>query len=79
MFIRTGAAAARPRSFVTFAGASLAGIVALLVCQSALAAYEVVAVTNGGTIDGVVTLSGTPPSGAPIKHQESGLLRANNS
>ena len=40
---------------------------AALVAQSAAAAYEVVAVTNGGIIDGVVTLSGTAPAAEAIK------------
>ncbi len=34
---------------------------------SAVQAYEVEAVTNGGSIDGVVTLSGNAPTGAVIK------------
>jgi hypothetical protein len=38
----------------------------LIAAQPAAAAYEVVAVTNGGTIDGVVTLTGAVPAGAPI-------------
>jgi hypothetical protein len=66
MFNRIGTAA-HPHSLFAFAGAVLAGTVAAFTCQSALAAYEVVAVTNGGTIDGVVTLSGAAPSEAPIK------------
>ena len=40
---------------------------ALLGARPASAAYEVAAVTNGGTIDGIITLSGTPPAGAVIK------------
>lgn len=74
MFIRTRSAADRSHSFVAFAGAALAGSVALLVCQSALAAYEVVAVTNGGTIDARRWLRNTLPF--PIdqeKHRRSGL------
>jgi len=54
------AAASRHSSFVRARGA-VVGVVALLVTQQALAAYEVAAVTNGGTIDGIVTLSGTAP------------------
>jgi hypothetical protein len=45
----------------------MAGMAALLATRPALAAYEVVTVTNGGTIDGVVTLSGAAPTEAPIK------------
>jgi hypothetical protein len=63
----TGAAAARRHSFIVCAGMATVGLVALLATRPALAAYEVVTVTNGGTIDGVVTLSGTAPAGAPIK------------
>src|ERR1700692_235160 len=62
-----GAAAARRHSFVVCAGVATVGLVALLAMRPALAAYEVVTVTNGGTIDGVVTLSGAAPTGAPIK------------
>ena len=63
----SGAAAAGRGSFMGRARLAVAGAVALLVTQQALAAYEVVAVTNGGTIDGVVTLSGAVPAQAPIK------------
>jgi hypothetical protein len=62
MVYASGAAAAGRRSFM-----ALVGVLALLAAQQALAAYEVVAVTNGGTIDGVVTLSGAAPGQAPIK------------
>jgi hypothetical protein len=62
-----GAGAARSHSFAVCAGLTMAGMVALLAARPALAAYEVVTVTNGGTIDGVVTLSGTAPTEAPIK------------
>src|SRR6202051_63704 len=60
-------AAARHQSTVVCAGVAIVGMVALLASRPVLAAYEVVAVTNGGTIDGVVTLSGSPPGGAAIK------------
>jgi hypothetical protein len=63
----TGAAAARRHSFIVCAGMATVGLVALLATRPALAAYEVVTVTNGGTIDGVVMLSGTAPTEAPIK------------
>ena len=43
------------------------GMALLLAGRPASAAYEVVAVTNGGTIDGVVTLTGKAPAGAVIK------------
>jgi hypothetical protein len=42
-------------------------IAATMAVPPAAAAYEVVMVTGGGTIDGVVTLSGKAPSGATIK------------
>jgi hypothetical protein len=57
----------RMQSFAICAGAALVGVFALLAPRPAAAAYEVVAVTNGGTIDGVVTLSGTAPAGATLK------------
>jgi Polysaccharide lyase family 4, domain II len=60
-------AAARHQSLVVCAGVALVGVVALLASRPVLAAYEVVTVTNGGTIDGVVSLSGSPPGGAAIK------------
>jgi Polysaccharide lyase family 4, domain II len=62
-----GAGAARGHSFSVCAGLATAGLVALLATRPAVAAYEVVTVANGGTIDGVVTLSGTAPTEAPIK------------
>ena len=43
------------------------GLTALLASGPASAAYQVVAVTNGGTIDGYVTLSGTAPTAATLK------------
>ena len=55
------------QSFVVWARIVIVGAAALLGARPALAAYEVAAVTNGGTIDGIITLSGTPPSGAMIK------------
>jgi hypothetical protein len=67
MIYGIGAAAARRHGFVVSAGVALAGVAALLGAQPAFSAYEVVTVTNGGTIDGVVTLSGTAPTEAPIK------------
>jgi hypothetical protein len=56
-----GAAATGRHSFVINARVAVVGVIALLVTQQASAAYEVLAVTNGGTIDGIVTLSGTAP------------------
>jgi len=43
------------------------GSAVLLASGPASAAYQVVTVTNGGTIDGYVTLSGTVPTGATLK------------
>src|ERR1700692_1812593 len=58
---------ARRHSFFVGAGVAAMGIAGLLATRAASAAYEVVAVANGGTIDGVVTLSGSPPGAAAIK------------
>jgi hypothetical protein len=66
MLIGIGAVASSRHSSVVYARVALIGAIALLGSQQALAAYEVVAVTNGGTIDGIVTLSGTAPE-AQIK------------
>jgi hypothetical protein len=54
------------RSFWLPAGLAVLGIAASLAAMPA-SAYEVVTVTNGGTIDGVVTLSGAAAAGATIK------------
>ena len=67
MFNGIGAAVGRSHRSVVQASVAVAGLIALLAMQPVLAAYEVVTVTNGGTIDGVVTLSGAAPAGAPIK------------
>jgi hypothetical protein len=60
-------AAGRRHTFVVRASVAIVGMVALLAMRPVLAAYEVVTVTNGGTIDGVVTLSGAAPAPVPIK------------
>jgi len=60
-------AATRHQSVFVCTRLALVGVIALLAARTASAAYEVTAVTNGGTIDGVVTLSGTPPAGATLK------------
>ena len=44
----------------------IAGALSMAVAHRA-AAYEVVTVTNGGTIEGIVTLSGAAPPGTAIK------------
>jgi hypothetical protein len=62
-----GAAAGRRHTFIVRASVAVVGMVALLAMRPVLAAYEVVTVTNGGTIEGVVTLSGAAPAAAPIK------------
>jgi hypothetical protein len=54
------------RSFRLLPGLALLGIAASVASPAAFAAYEVAAVTNGGTIDGVVTLTGAVPAEAPI-------------
>ena len=54
------------RSFRRWSGLAMFGIAASVTSPSAFAAYEVIAVTNGGTIDGVVTLTGAAPAEAPI-------------
>src|SRR6266852_4801682 len=57
----------RMQSFVLWANATIVGALALLASHPVLAAYETVTVTNGGTIDGVIALSGTAPAGATLK------------
>src|SRR5450631_189565 len=59
--------APRMQSFAACASVAVVGVLAFLVSQPVLAAYEAVTVTNGGTIDGVVALSGSAPAGATIK------------
>src|SRR5882762_8038058 len=58
--------AARELSLAVCGKIALLGTLALA-AQSAFAAYEVVTVTGGGTIDGIVTLAGAPPAGATLK------------
>jgi hypothetical protein len=48
-------------------GAVVKVLAVAMALQPAANAYEVVTVTGGGAIDGVVTLTGTAPSGATIK------------
>lgn len=67
MLSGNGVAAASRRPVAVHVCRVACGMGILLVAQSALAAYEVVTVTNGGTIDGVVTLSGTAPSEPALK------------
>ena len=55
------------RSFWRSAGLAVLGIGGTLAALPASADYEVVAVTNGGSIDGVVRLSGAAPAMPPIK------------
>jgi hypothetical protein len=66
MFRGICTAARQPRA-VACARVVIVGVVALVAMRPAFAAYEAGTVTGGGTIDGVVTLSGTPPGGAAIK------------
>jgi hypothetical protein len=47
--------------------ALILGVMALCVTRPAPAAYEVVPITDGGAIDGVVTLVGKPPAAAILK------------
>ena len=54
------------RSFRLIAGLAMLGVAASVMSPAAFAAYEVMTVTNGGTIDGVVTLTGAVPAEAPI-------------
>jgi len=54
------------RPFRPLSGLAMLGIAASMASPSAFAAYEVITVTNGGTIDGVVTLTGAKPTEAPI-------------
>jgi hypothetical protein len=67
MLSGNGVAAASRRSGIEHVCRVACGIGILLLARNALAAYEVVTVTNGGTIDGVVTLSGTAPSEPALK------------
>jgi hypothetical protein len=67
MFNGICAPAGRRRRFVASVGLAVAGLAASLTMRPASAAYEVVTITNGGTIEGVVTLSGAAPAAAPIK------------
>src|SRR3984957_10692625 len=62
-----GAADGHCHALVLCSSLAVVGVLSWLAPQPALAAYEVVTVSNGGTIDGVVTLSGTAPTEAPIK------------
>ena len=55
------------RSVCLSAGLALVGIAGSLAALPAFADYEVATVANGGTIDGVVTLSGAVPAQPPIK------------
>jgi Polysaccharide lyase family 4, domain II len=64
---RTSGMQCSRRSFWLPAGLAVLGIAGSLAALPASADYQVVAVTNGGTIDGVVTLSGAAPAGATIK------------
>jgi hypothetical protein len=50
------------RSFRLGSVLAMVGIAASVASPSAFAAYEVITVTNGGTIDGVVTLTGAKPA-----------------
>lgn len=53
-------------SCLRLSGLAMLAIAAAVAPPSAFAAYEVITVTNGGTIDGVVTLTGAKPAEAPI-------------
>jgi hypothetical protein len=61
---RTSATQCAPHAFRLAAGLALFGIAGSLAALPS-AAYEAVAVNNGGTIEGVITLSGAP-AGATI-------------
>jgi hypothetical protein len=67
MIKSTGVAARRRDSLYLWSLVAIAGAATLLVTGPTAAAYEVVTVTNGGTIEGVVTLSGKAPTDAQIK------------
>lgn len=65
MFHRNSAAAfARRPGWLIFVTAAAAGMMAAM---PTWAAYEVISVTSGGTIEGTVSLSGTAPAGTAIK------------
>jgi Polysaccharide lyase family 4, domain II len=61
---RASAMQCRRQSFCLSAGLAVIGIAGSLAALPAYADYEVVTVTNGGTIDGVVSLSGAAPAGS---------------
>lgn len=63
----SGAHTAVCRSFVARLCVAMAGVGSLVVTQQALAAYEIITITNGGAIEGTVTLSGATPSELPLK------------
>jgi hypothetical protein len=63
----TAAHSARQYEIVVRSGLAMLGLVSLLASRLALAAYEIIPVPNGGTIDGYVRLSGDGPSEATIK------------
>jgi hypothetical protein len=63
---RASATQCTRQSLCVSAALAVAGISGSLAALPAFADYEVVAVTNGGTIDGVVSLSGSVPAEAPI-------------
>jgi hypothetical protein len=63
---RAGAMPRARQSFCLSAGLAVARITGSLAALPASADYEVVTVTNGGTIDGVVTLAGTVPAESPL-------------
>jgi len=63
----TGVVARRRDSLYFWSCVAIAGAATLLGTGPTAAAYEVVTVTNGGTIEGVVTLSGKAPTDAQIK------------
>lgn len=67
MHNRSGAPTTGCRPFVARLCVAMAGVGFLLVTQQALAAYEIITVSNGGTLEGTVTLSGATPSKPPLK------------
>ena len=61
--LETAATGKRPASYLGM----ILGTLTLLTVRPAVAAYEIVSVSNGGMIDGVVTWVGKAPSAAALK------------
>jgi len=79
MFKGICAPADRRRGFVASVGLALAGLVASLAMRPASAAYEVVTITNGGTIEASSHFPGPHLPPRRSKSPKIRILRPNNS